>query len=614
MTESIHEIIRRAETNYVHDSANIGEHVSWSMHDTIERIIAYLNSKHITGDKDSLGRDKPFFNIVTAVVNIWYRATDIDRKDVRVNPDKASNTIPAFFANALLQDWMRRERFGVFLNHWGRTLAQYGSAVVKFVKKDGQLIPSVVPWNRIICDQIDFSALPRIEKLYKTPAQLRSEKLYDQAAVENLITSVNQVRTNLNGTNKDNRSEFIELYEVHGELSLATYKEAKGMKVRDGDDKEYKQQVHIVSYSKNKESKYDDYTLYCGYEESDPYMLTHLIEEEERTLAIGAVEYLFDAQWMQNHTIKNMKDTLDLSSKLIFQTADQNFIGRNILTQVETGHILNHADNKPLTQVNNTKADITSLQNFSTQWRVLAQELTTTPDAARGITPPSGTPLGTTQALLAQSNSLFDTMTENKSFAIEDMLRKWIIPFLKTKMNTKEEIRAILEDHDLKKIDAMYIPNAAIRNFNERTKEGILSGNLVEPFNQAIEEQSVREGLATQGNVRFLSPGDVNWKVALKDIEWELEVAVTNEPVDKQATLQTLSALIQSINPETINNPFTKLLLTKVINLTGVVSPAELSAIASEAATQQLQQLEGAEGTIPVPGNGRPAPVITAQK
>jgi hypothetical protein len=47
-------------------------------------------------------------------------------------------------------------------------------------------------------------------------------------------------------------------------------------------------------------------------ERKDPYMITHLIEEDGRTLSIGAVEYLFDAQWMQNHTVKNMKDLLDL--------------------------------------------------------------------------------------------------------------------------------------------------------------------------------------------------------------------------------------------------------------------------------------------------------------
>ena len=185
--------------------------------------------------------------------------------------------------------------------------------------------------------------------------------------------------------------------------------------------------------------------------------------------------------------------------------------------------------------------------------------------------------------------------------------------YLKTKMNTDKEIRVILDDYDLKKIDAMYVPNEAIRQFNGRAKESILSGELVEPFNPQLEERSIMQGLASQGNVRFLSPGEVNWKTALKDIEWEFDIAVTNEPADKQAALQTLSALIQSINPETINNPFTKLLLTKVINLTGVVNPAELTAVAGEIQSQNVIPNEMAGGVPQAQRNGRAAPVITAQ-
>ena len=185
---------------------------------------------------------------------------------------------------------------------------------------------------------------------------------------------------------------------------------------------------------------------------------------------------------------------------------------------------------------------------------------------------------------------------------------------LKTKMNTKKEIRTLLDDHNLHKIDAMYVPAEAVRRHTAKATEDILSEDLnvlAQPFNPEAEEQAVRKALATQGNERFLAPGDVNWKEALKDIEWELEVAVTNEPVDKQATLQTLSALIQGVNPEMINNPFVKLLFTKVINLTGIVSPAELSAAASEIPPQPAIPTEELARGASAPGNGRPAPALT---
>ena len=68
------------------------------MYEDLERIEAYLNSKHISGDTDSMGRPKPFFNIVTAAVSIGYRATDIDRKNISVRATKMGQTAIAFIA------------------------------------------------------------------------------------------------------------------------------------------------------------------------------------------------------------------------------------------------------------------------------------------------------------------------------------------------------------------------------------------------------------------------------------------------------------------------------------------------------------------------------------
>src|SRR3990167_367320 len=582
---SVPEIVTRAKQNYLYGSTKLGDYVNWSFHETVEKITAYINSKHISGDKDSLNRDKPFFNIITDAINIWYRATDIDRKDIIVRPNKLATTFLAFMATVLLHDWMKRERFGVFLNLWGRTLSQFGSAVVKFVEKDGKLKASVVPWNRLIVDPVDFYALPTIEKIYMTPAQIRKVTEYDPEVVEKLIDGLVKRKTQ-SGTEIDAQSEFIELYEVHGELPSALLLEEP----EDKDWMTYTQQVHVISFLQDQSDTYKDFCLYKGKEAKHSYMITHLIEEDGRTLSIGAVETLFDAQWMQNHTMKNMKDTLDLASKLLFQTSDPNYVGRNVLNAIETGDILIHALNQPLTQLNNSKSDIVSLQSFSTQWKVLAQELTATPDAFRGITPPSGTPYSTVALLTQQANSLFEIMVENKGLAIEDMLRTFVIPHLKTKLNTDKEVMAILEDHDIKKVDAMYIPNQAIRNHNKRFIEDTLNARNPMPFNQMEEESAISKALTLQGNSRSFAPiiskggvqVRVNWKEALKDLEWELDVGVTNEQVDKIVMATTLTNMLQTLaQPGIQQNPVAMLAIRKIINLVGGISPVELSQIPS---------------------------------
>src|SRR3990167_3670745 len=593
--ESVAEIIRKAESNYIHGTAKIGDHVNVSMHEDIEKILAYVNSKFTTGDTDSLGREKPFFNIVTAAINVWYRATMIRRKSIIVSPDKTGNVLAAFLATIKLREWMKTSDLGQYLSKWGRTLAIYGSAVTKTVEKDGKLIMDVVPWSKMICDPQDFDALPRIEKLFLTPYQLQQNKNYNQDVVKNLIEARSSRQT-IGKQSEDNMNEFIPLYEVHGTLSQAVYKKAKGEEPNEEDDKLFFQQMHVVSYvskGKGRKQEYDDFTVYCGKEAKDPYDKDDLIEEDSQTLSYGAVRNLFQAQWMANHGVKAIKDTIDITGKIVFQTADKRFLNKNILRELETGDILYHEFNKPLTQVNNSKGDITYLQNFITQWRVLAQEINSTPDSALSKAPPASQPWSTTALINQESNSLFEVMIENKALALEKRLRERVIPFLKKQLDTDEEVLATLEDHEIKKIDAMYLPVAAIKNYNDRTIEDILNLKPAQPFDMTTEQINVKQSLAPLGNKRGFKPTvvkdgkeiDVSWKEVIKDIEWELDIDIAGESKEKQAILATLDNTFRTI-VSLAGRPMTtdeRMLFDKIMNEAGVVSPLELSMAGSEA-------------------------------
>lgn len=589
--ETVCDIIRRAEDNYLQGTTTIGEYVNFSMHDTIEKIDAYTNSKHISGETDSLGRPKPFFNIVNAAVNIWYRATDIDRKDIRFVPTNAASIPLAFIANVMLQNWMNENRFGQFLNIWGRELAKYGSAISKFVSVDGKLIPSVTPWNRFIADPVQFDALPRIEKFYKTPGQLKNMATpghkdyanYDAKLVDQLLESRAATRKTLDGQQKDMMNEFVELYEVHGLMSMEVYKAGKGEESSDNDKNAFKQQMHVVSYVQ-KGKEFDDFTLFCGFEKEDPYQKDDLIAEDARTLGMGAVEHLFDAQWMANHTVKNMKDTLDLASKMIFQTADVKYVGRNVLSAIETGQILTHSPNAPLTRLANDNPSIQALQNFGTLWQNLAQEITSTPEALRGTTPPSGTALGTVQITTSQGLSLFELMTENKGLAIEDMMRRYVIPHLKRQLKNHDEVVAILDDAGIQEIDALYVPKAAVRNFNQRAKDELIKGEIPSPYQADIEQQQVKSDLASLGNKRFFKPSELNdkqWDEIFSDFQWDsIRVEVTNEQSDKAVVLQTMTSVLQTIasNPLILQDENARMILGGILRETGIISPLQFAA------------------------------------
>lgn len=577
MNKSVCELVRKAERDYTTGKTTIGKYVEFSQYENIEKIDAYLNSKHISGETDSMGREKPFFNIVTGAVNIWYRATDIDRKNIRIKATKQADFIGAFLATIHLQEWMKKDAFGAFLNDWGRSLARYGSSVTKFVEKGGKLHAEVVPWNRLISDTVDFENNPKIERLFLTPAQLRKNKAYDQDVVTDLLNAVSARKT-MDGQKKDNKNDYIEVFEIHGELPLELLTD------NEDDCDTYTQQMQVISYVKTGkgDNDYDDFCLLKGKEAKDPYMKSDLIKEDGRSQSIGAVEHLFDAQWMVNHTAKSIKDQLDLASKMIFQTADGNFIGMNVLSAVETGDILIHTENMPLTQLNNGSHDITSLQSFGSQWQALAKEITSTPDAIAGNTMPSGTAYRQVAILNQESHSLFEIMTENKGLAIEAMMRIHVIPYLKKQMDSTEEISATLDAHGIRQLDMMYINNEAVRRHNAKLVFEALNGQPVEGLDIEAEKAKIGNEMASQGNQRFIKPSDIptkTWKEIFKNLEWDVEVEVTNEQSDKEAVLTTLTTVLQSIasNPAVLQDPNMRMLFNKILETTGAISAVELS-------------------------------------
>lgn len=578
---TIYELVRQAEQNDQQGNTLISKYVTFDMRENINKIEAYINSKHISGDTDSMGREKPFFNIVTGIVNIWFRATDIDRKNIRIKSTKAEDTIMAFLGTVHLNQWMRKANFGVFLNDWGRTLARYGSAITKFVEKDGELYAEVIPWNRIIIDPIDFNSNVKIEVLELTPSQLRKRVGYDKAQVEALIEATS-VRKDMNGQNKDNKSDYIKLYEVHGELP-ESYLTGK-----DEDDDTYTQQMHVISFVQgNGTNEFDNFTLISGHEAKDPYMISHLIEEDGRSMAIGAVEHLFEAQWMMNHSVKAIKDQLDLASKLIFQTSDGSFVGQNALTAIESGDIMIHAVNQPITQINNGSHDISSLQAFGQQWQQIAQNITSTPDALMGNNAPSGTAWRQVEALQQEAHSLFELMTENKGLAIEEMMRNYVLPFLKKKLNNADEVSATLDVHGIDKIDAKYIKNEAIRRENAKATEAILAGEQPQMDIPGAQVQ-IQSELDDMGGQRFYKPSEVSWKKEFENFEWDVEVDVTGEASFSKEDMATLNTVLQTIagNPMVLQDPDAKMVFNKILSLTGAVSPVELQSVPTPAPQQ----------------------------
>jgi hypothetical protein len=290
---------------------------------------------------------------------------------------------------------------------------------------------------------------------------------------------------------------------------------------------------------------------------------------------------------MQNWSVKTIKDQLDLASKLIYQTSDGNFVGQNALGAIENGDILIHEINQPLTQVNNGSHDITSVQNFASQWKALGNEINGISDAMMGAAPKAGTAWRLQEAVLQESHSLFEVYTENKCLAVEEMMRAHIIPFIKTKMNTSKEVAATLADIGVTQVERMYVKSEVVKRTNDTLVEEFRKGGSNFNVDEKEVESQVKEELTSTGNTRFFVPSkesDKTWTEMFKDFEWDADVDPSGEASDKQAAMTTLNTALQMViskqgQPMT---PVETFLFNKILTLTGEVSPIELAQLETQ--------------------------------
>jgi hypothetical protein len=123
------------------------------------------------------------------------------------------------------------------------------------------------------------------------------------------------------------------------------------------------------------------------------------------------------------------------------------------------------------------------------------------------------------------------------------------------------------------------------------------------PYQPDVAQQEVKQEMAPLGQQRFFVPSDIpttTWKEVLKDLEWDLEINITGEAVDKQTVLTTLSTALNAVaNPAYANNPQAQLVVSKILSATGVISPLEVASLPPPQPVAPQEQ-GGAPAPLPV--------------
>lgn len=552
MEKTIFKEVNEIIGTYNNKSIQIVDGLYYNQYQTLKKIEYYWNSQYINGQIDEIGRIKPFYNISKFRVNVATRATDLDVKDVRITSDNKNDRVRSMLLNHELKNWFKEADFSKLLNDFGKNRAKYGGALIKKYYEDKELKIELVEWKNVITDQTDIENGVIIEQHYMSPSEL-SKKIGIWDNVEQAMKLATKSR-GFKGNQDQATESRIPVFEVHGEFPQTYNPDIEG-----GNPNKYERMTFVIAGNQTQKQ----YILWYEQEDENPYRYLAWDSVSGRGLGIGIVEDGFEAQMWSNDAIIAEKNVMDLAGKVFVKTNSKQ-LGNNIISDMENGQVIELEDGADANLLSLVPSSLPQFQNTVDRWNTQYERATNTFDSVTGETLPSNTPLGSVAIQSAQASSFFDYRREEAGIFWTDVLMDWVIPYLIKKINKDHILSSDFSIEELKIIDRAFAVNEA----NTRVKEAILSGKILtdEDYQQAIE--GLTQFIAQDGKRRYIDiPKDY-----FKDYEDNITIDITGETRNKQATLQTLSSILNQVssNPAILQDQTLMQIFNEILELSGV--------------------------------------------
>ena len=543
----------------------------------LNRIYLYYNSKYESGDIDSQGDKKYFYNIGRVPCNIGTKAIDFDTKHIRLQTASGGSPIKTWFFERDLKFWMKDQKFGKTLNRIFQELPIFGSVVLKII--DGKTY--FVDLRNFIVEQ-DADDLSKanyiIETHNYTPVEFR--RIAKESKWDNIDETIDAFREMEN-------EQFIKVYERYGEVE----EDKKGNK-----SYAYKR---VILADVGKDIGEGDKTIFHSgiilNEEkikTHPYREFHWEKIPGRWLGVGRIEVLFDPQIRVNEISNQEVKSSYWATLRLWQTRDEG-VNRNLLTDVDNGAILNVESE--ITQVDMADRNLAYYSQEINRWLGNRDELTFSHDPIKGERGPSGTTLGAIQIATAQAGSYFDQVQENVAMAVKDMLYEITIPGFKKKNNTEHILRIAGEDLD--ELNALIIDVRNRGNFiSYVARTGKIPSSSEYEILKTITKENVKKGKEKSVTIP---------KGFYEDIKYKIDIDIVGEAMDVRLKSANLFAILQAItaDPTMLQDPTKRKMLFTIMEAGGI-SPIDFQGMPEQ--PQQPQQMlqapqKGAGGGVSRP-------------
>ncbi len=542
---------------YEHGTIDISDDIAFSMRRTVRQVTHYIMSRYLEGGTDNkdpqTGRRRPFRNIVNAIVDLEWRAKNIDRKSIEPHAVDG-DYIFSLIVSKELQQWMKDTgikgfNFGAFIDDYQRKKSEYGHVLLKKTESAGTLKIEVANWENVAVDPRDITNGPKVEKHFLTILDLQAKKdVWDEKYGEELAIDA-AIKAAKAGFKSSKGERRIEIWDVEAQFQHCNVDE------EDDENEEVGLYNVILAVVGNKK--------FCVYK-------TELKESrfkndarkriEGRDMGVGVVEECFEPQIWTNEAVIAEKEAMDIAGKVLAKT---NKKGLPSVLSLSNGEVIELEADEYFDTI---QLGTNAMPKFQAQIDAWFLNLQRDQSAFNGVTgeePKASTPGISLELQAAQAGSIFNKRRDQDGFFLHEVIVDWVIPFLVKKINKAHKLTAAYSATELKKLDA------AIGGMAD--KEAILSGVGVTPEFQ----QMVKESLSAQGNERtlFIPKG----YITVEKISEKIRFDITDEMSDDQRRLNALAVALQQLPP---GDPARVAIIQEMMEISGIspVSfPVEMS-------------------------------------
>lgn len=526
----------------------IADDIPFSNKRVIKQVTHYISSKYLDNLKDEFGNEYRFRNIGNAIVDLEFRAKNLDRKNIEAYPDD-NDYVFAMILNKEIQKFLKDNQWGEFIDDFQIKKSQYGEVMVKKTRDE----VDIVEWNNMYFNPKNINGGVKIEKHSMTPQEIR-DMGWEHETEECLKA---------HEKNKEIWEE-VTIYDIEDRFAPSVFDE-------DGDDEPVLMNVILGEVSDKK------YLLFKTELDKSRFMSFSRKKIEGRDFGVGVWEELFEPQIAINQMVIDEQETMSLSGKVLMRTNKKDLPDAK---QIINGEMVYLNQDEYLDTVSlMPSGGLAQYQNAINNWFENAQRDQSAFSAVTGEEPKAGTPFAALALQAQQSGSIFNKRRDQDGYNIRDILLEMVLPDLVKKINKEHELTAAYSPVELEIID-QDIKNTVK---NKKFKEKVLEGELVtEEFKQQLD-LDIDSLITKHGKSRKvrIPKGYITMDKIRKKITWE----ITDEQTDQQRRLNAITTVLPLLQP---NDPQRLQLIDELMQIQGV-SPSSFPQQGQPQPQQQSQ-------------------------